>query len=382
MTGWNLTVDTIVPYLLERELVSVGAIVDGDLEVIDAGRRNQNLKVVRRSGPSYVIKQPGEGELATDVTLQAEAAFYSHCHTDPSAADLRAFLPGLHSCDAARGLLVIDLVEGQPLWGRYAATPSPESLADAAGPVGDAIGTLHRVFRDPASRTAPWIAGLTASPPWVFGAHRPTPDVFASLSPANLQLLRLLQKGALAAGLGGLHAEWAPDTLIHNDLKGDNILVSTNPTGQPQVRIVDWEMIQVGDAAWDVGAVLRDFLGYWLLSVPLTADLTAEQMLEAASWPLAKLHPGARAFWQAYRRSAQLEGGRAGDFLVRSVRFAAARMAQAAYELCLTEQQPSNLAMAMLQLAANILSDPREASLHLFGIPAPWKKPEHAAIVS
>jgi len=35
--------------------------------------------------------------------------------------------------------------------------------------------------------------------------------------------------------------------------------------------------------------------------------------------------------------------------------------------------------MAMLQLAANILADPREASLHLFGIPAPWRTPSYAA---
>ena len=48
MTGANLTVDTVVPYLLKRNLVSVAAIVEGDLEVVDAGRRNQNLKVAKR----------------------------------------------------------------------------------------------------------------------------------------------------------------------------------------------------------------------------------------------------------------------------------------------------------------------------------------------
>jgi hypothetical protein len=40
--------------------------------------------------------------------------------------------------------------------------------------------------------------------------------------------------------------------------------------------------------------------------------------------------------------------------------------------------EPSNLGVAMLQLAANILDDPRDASLHLFGIPIPWSRPGHA----
>src|SRR5260370_10270444 len=102
MTVPNLTVDTVVPYLIEQQLVSAGAIVEGDLEVIDAGRRNQNLKIVRRRGPSYLIKQPGEGERGTDATLRAEASFYSHCHSDPNAAEMRDLLPGLHSCDTVR----------------------------------------------------------------------------------------------------------------------------------------------------------------------------------------------------------------------------------------------------------------------------------------
>jgi hypothetical protein len=139
-------------------------------------------------------------------------------------------------------------------------------------------------------------------------------------------------------------------------------------------------MLQFGDAAWDVGCLFRDFLGYWLLSVPLTSDLTSEQMLERCTWPISLLHPAARAFWQAYRTSARLDADASGAFLVRSLRYAAARLAQGAYELSLTQQQAPNLAMAMLQLAANILTDPREASLHLFGIPTPWRhRVEYAA---
>jgi hypothetical protein len=369
----NLTVDTVVPYLVKEGLVSVDAIVESDLEVVDAGRRKQNLKVIRRCGPSYLIKQPGEGERGTRATLRVEAAFYRHCHVDPGVDDMRSLLPRLHDCDDDRGTLTIELIDGRPLWGRYALVPSAEFVAQFAAPLGDAIGTMHRVFREPAARATQWISGLYAGPPWFFGMHRPTPDMLAGLSPANVQVLRLVQRSApIASALDELSAEWSPDTLIHNDLKGDNVLVTGEGT-QRRVRLVDWEMLQFGDAAWDVGCLFRDFLGYWLLSVPLTSDLTSEQMLERCTWPISLLHPAARAFWHAYRTSAHLDADATGAFLVRSLRYAAARLAQGAYELALTQQQAPNLAMAMLQLAANILTDPREASLHLFGIPAPWR---------
>lgn len=370
----NLTVDTAAPYLLAHDLVTVAAIVDGDLEIVDAGRRNQNLKVIRRRGPSYLLKQPGEGERGTLETLRAEVAFYEHCR-DIDA--MRALLPALCASDPERGLIALELIDGRPLWGQYAVAPEADFLSQAAAPLGSVLGIVHRTFRT--SNDAPWAATLFGTHPWVLGVHKPTPDIFATLSVANLHVLRAVQQSApVRAGLDHLRAAWTPDTVIHNDLKGDNVLISTRD-GQTRVCIVDWEMAQRGDAAWDVGAMFRDFLGYWLNSVPLSADLTPEDMLARSGWPLSRLHPAARAFWQAYRSSSALDASDAGDFLLRSVRSAAARLVQSAYELSLTQTQISNLAVAMLQLAANIFANPHEASLHLFGIPAPWRKPDHVA---
>jgi Phosphotransferase enzyme family len=378
MTVRNLTVDTATPYLVEHNLVGVDAIVEGDLEIIDAGRRNQSLKVARKHGPGYLIKQPGAGDFATDATIRCEAGFYAHCQNDPGASDLRNYMPALHGWDEDRGLLVLELVDGRPLWAHYAGSAPPEFPSDAAGPLGDALGTLHRIFRQGTSRPD-WMAELIGSPPWILFAHRPTPEMYARLSPANLQVLKMLQSNRrLTAGLDGLRSEWVGDTLIHNDIKGDNILVCMD--AGVKVRLIDWELIQIGDAAWDVGAVLRDFLNYWLLSVPLSGDLSAEQMLAGARVPLAKLHPAARVFWQAYRASAKIDAVAARVFWRRSLCFAAARMAQAAYELSSNMHEPPNLAVAMLQLAANILAYPRDASLHLFGIPMPWSRPGNAAL--
>src|SRR5206468_11603896 len=135
--------------------------------------------------------------------------------------------------------------------------------------------------------------------------------------------------------------------------------------GEVRVAIIDWELLQIGDAAWDVGNVFRDLLGYWLVTVPLSSDLTAEQMLEGAQLSPTALHPAARSFWDAYRASARLDVEASEALLLRALCFAAARMAQGAYELSVGMGQPSNLAVATLQLAANVLAEPAAASLHL-----------------
>jgi hypothetical protein len=374
----SLTVDTVIPYLVERNLLSPASIVEGDVEVIDVGRRNQNLKIASRRGTSYLIKQAGEGEPFTDTTVRSEAWFYDHCRHEPYAADVRGVLPELYAWDEDRVLLVLELIDGQPLWAHYAATPAPEFPSDTAAPLGEALGIVHRIFRPSGDRAEPRIEELQGPPPWIMLVHRPTPEIFARMSPANLQLLKWVQENsALTGRLEGLRTEWRAETLIHNDIKGDNVLVTKRASEGLRVRIIDWELIQVGDPAWDVGNIFRDLLDYWLLSVPLSGDLKPEEMLERAQIPLSKVHPAARAFWQAYRISVRMDVDNTGPFLTRALRFAAARMMQGAYELSANTHAPANLAIAMLQLAANILDDPREASLHLFGIPIPWNRPRN-----
>lgn len=370
MTPASLTVDTATPYLLANGLVDAAAIVGGDLEIRDVGRRNQSLKVIRRKGEGYLIKQPGEGEWATRATLRQEASFYHQVWSDEAATALRVHLPAFRGWDESRCLMTLELVDGRPLWEYYATASDAAFPADAAAPLGEALGALHRLFREPTHAAA---AGPDASMPWILAAHQPAPETFARLSPANLRLLVLIQQdAALADGLEALRRSWRPDTMVHNDLKGDNILVRTIDD-RTQIYLIDWELIQRGEAAWDVGAIFRDFLTYWLLAVPLSADLAPQAMLDQALLPMAELRPALRAFWRAYLGAAGIAGAAAGAVLLRAVEFAAARMVQAAYELSLAQAQPSNLALALLQLAANILAAPREASLHLLGIPIPWQ---------
>ena len=59
-----------------------------------------------------------------------------------------------------------------------------------------------------------------------------------------------------------------------------------NEDGPVELWIVDWEAVGFGDPAWDVAGALQDFLVYWVFSMPMSHELTPEQMIAQARVPL------------------------------------------------------------------------------------------------
>ena len=365
-----LNVDSTPRYLIDRGLMSVQSILDGDLIVSSAMRRNRNLRVKRKHDSSYLLKQPDDPNSGALVTLRNEAAFYAICQDDERCVALCEFLPRLRYFDPAASIVVLELVEdAKPLGAHYAAhdgQPFPTAAPRAAG---RALATLHRTFRafDPAGE--PRVAWMHKQPPWIMRAHKPTPDLLASLTLANAETIRILQtEENISLHLDGLRRQWQPSTVIHNDVKSDNILVLERDGGVA-VRLVDWELVSFGDPAWDIAGMLQDFVLFWIGSMPLAGmGVPPATLVASAKYKLTDLHPAIRAFWSGYRAAAELDRSEHAPLLARAVAFSAARLIQSAYEIGQAGSALAPASVLLLQISANVLRDPARAQIELYGI--------------
>ena len=367
-----LGIDDAASFLLDRGLVNVGAILDGDLVIASAARRNRNLRVDCRGG-GYLLKQPGDPSEGGHATLRAEAAFYDYCRTEPTAAAMRDILPRLAYQDPAEAVLAVELCTGaQPLWMQMAAHQAPSPPREVFRALGRALGVFHRAFQLVGGASDPKLAWLTRMIPWVMLVHKPGPEILATLSPANYQTLKILQtQVGLPARLDALRKQWRSVTVIHNDIKSDNILVRVGAepgTDGVEVRIVDWELVQFGDPAWDLAGALQDLVLFWVQSMPLSGDQPADGMMEAARYPLGSVQAACRALWAGYRAAAGPIAAEDGGLLTRAVAFSAARMIQSAYEMAFGAMALPSSAVVLLQVSANILDDPELAQVRLYGL--------------
>ncbi|HXT23089.1 MAG TPA: phosphotransferase [Thermoanaerobaculia bacterium] len=365
-----MTKNDLIHYLLERGLLDRRAVVDGDVVVVEGTRRHHNYSVIRRQGTGLFIKRMQPDQAFSAQTLQKEAACYVMMESDPALAEIHALMPRFRAYDPDRHLLVLELVAGgenlSELHRRLDAFP--EEVARRTGVL---LARYHEASRRELLPRAS-SAIFTGQPPWILSFHLMPPGAM-NLSTANGQLMGILQRYPdFAPALDRIRTGWRRDALIHGDMKFDNVVVRAADAAsgaddtEPTMHVVDWELADVGDSAWDVASILQAYLTWWIASLPPAAD---GRPAGAARYPLESIQPAVRAFWDSYVVSRRLEPREADAELERAVSYAGARMLQTVYESLAFASSLTQQAVWQVQASINILQGPRAAATDLLGLP-------------
>jgi len=364
------TKNSIIHYLIGRGLLPREEVVEGSVMVLERTSRNRNFLIMRTGKPGYFVKHIQPNQPASIETLQREAVCYDLMQEDPKFAALRPLAPRMIAYDRLRYVLVLELLPGAENLGVYQSREKCFPL-DIAERLGTALGSYHRSIAVSAGNGSAKAAAFPRAVPWILQFHQTQAAGIQTLSAANAQLHAMLNRYPdFALKLDTVRGGWQADTLIHGDIKFENCaLFFPGGPGTPyDLKLVDWETADFGDACWDVGSVFQAYLNSWLYSIPATPGATAEQLEQMASTPLASIQPAIRAFWRAYADTMQLEAAQSSQRLERSVLMAAGRMLQTVFEWMNSQQQLSANAMFQLQVSLNMLQRPGEAVPALLGI--------------
>jgi|SRR5215217_729504 len=363
-----LTQPEVVPYLLHHNLIGTAPIIESDLLVADVSRRNRNFKVISDRGPSYLLKQ-GVGPSGT-ATVAHEAAVYEFLRSLGGQHGLEDCLPHYYEYDPEEKILVMELLRNAQDLHEYHARRGRFSTLLARA-MGKTLAAIHYVTRTEATNGNNELISA-ARPPRFLSIHRPAPGIFHDISSANVQLIKTVQRSVpLCQALDELRRGWRAETLIHYDIKWDNCLVFARSASnrKSRLKIVDWELACRGDPCWDVGSVFGNYLSFWLFSIPITGEVPPDRFMELARYPLERMQPAIRSFWQSYVRTMELDAATSSEWLLCAVKYGAARLVQAAYEQMQTSQHLTGSVVYLLQLSLNILQRPQEAMVHLLGLP-------------
>jgi len=239
---------------------------------------------------------------------------------------------------------------------------------DVAGLQGERLGAFQRQ----AERFQPQLEALglfDRQVPWILSIHQTHPQYLHQMSQGNVQLLQILQQyPQLTSALDALRRSWAPRMLVHGDVKWENLILCRASEEAPvELRMIDWEMADLGDDCWDVGAVFQAYWTFWIFMLPLGQGVTLGQAAAQSPYRMEDLQAAVTVFWASYARARGFTGRTERRMLERSMSCAAARMVQTAYEAIQQSRQMTPQGLMQLQMSMNVLSDPAAAAREISG---------------
>ncbi|GAA4186193.1 hypothetical protein GCM10022288_09330 [Gryllotalpicola kribbensis] len=111
------------------------------------------------------------------------------------------------------------------------------------------------------------------------------PGPATSCSDGWVELLALVRHAGLLRGLETAVACWEPRCVIHGDVAEDNVQCTESTEAREPVVLVDWESAGYGDPRWDVGCLVGEFLGTWLLGLDFRDGTALTEWIENSAIP-------------------------------------------------------------------------------------------------
>ena len=366
-----LTAANLYSYLRDAGLASPTDILDDEFAVLEIGRRNRNFRVAKASGRALFVKQVPAVIPETILAFLREAACAQAAAEAGESTAIHHVSPSLRRYDPRWHVLVYDAFQTNESLSELALRLG--ALPDGiAGRLALTLAAIHLETMQPGS-LAGVASAFTGEVPWVFIIGEKAELVMPNMSAGCRQVVEQIRKTPeLFHGLAQLGQQWRRLCLMHGDIKGDNVLIVGQPDGGREIRLVDWELANLGEPLWDAAGFLCLFLQQWIFSLPPgLAAKNAVPNQPGISPPLNGVWKNAAEFWAAYMEAMRSALPANDDATLRVGWLTAARLVLLTFELLPSATAISPHAMIALQLARYLLADTRNAMRDLLGIPAP-----------
>jgi thiamine kinase-like enzyme len=362
-----LTLQNIAFYLLDKGLLKPEILIEGEWTVRNMSARNLNFATnLEYQHHRHLIKQVRAMDAEKTETLRIEATVYWLANNDPMYSTLKKNLPNYYHFDIMSHTLITELLpDVEDLHAYFSKTRHIST--EIAQSIANILASYHGGLKDNLKNSSSFNL-FKQHKPWFFSWVKQTWQQ-ETVQGAEKQMLSLIiNNKEFVTLIKEVETLWSADALIHGDIKLNNFLINTNyANGQNlDLRLVDWELADIGDPMWDVAAVFNTLLAQWVLEQPPQYSVPQKAF---SPIQLSEIQPLIHIFWETYTQKMQLIGETKNEAIKKAVKLLAIKLIHTCFEAIQQhENMPANSAR-LLQMSLNILRNPEKAITDLLGIP-------------
>ena len=353
-----LDLNNVYEYLLCKKLVHKKSIVDGNFLAVDISRKNKNIKII--SDTNYFIKQPYITDDYSVDSINRESKFYKFIFLEKRLKSIQQTMPSLIDFESQNNILITELLD------KISFATDLDVYTNQLNILATTIASIHSVDLNLIQETLS--SFLPLSFPKTLFIRKPSPEIFTLLSLGMLEFLKHIQQNSvLFELLINLETMWKNQTLIHGDLKHDNVIfMSDTNTKNMTCKIIDWELVDIGDPAWDISLILHDFLyGNLIEYVDNLEDENFEETCDTFEMILADTCNIFSSFWNSYSKSLTTTLIDS-DFHIRVLKYAVAKLLQTMFDGLQNYTSVSDKEFFVLRFTEYVLEDLNKTKSKLF----------------
>ena len=361
-----LTESNIAFYLMDKGLITNKSIVEGKFTAHVADSRNNNF-VINRDFPDqsqYFIKQVKALDKEKTDTLRIEATCYWLANNDADYQALKVFLPKYYDFDYLNHILIIENLSDCISLHEYFLQKQDISLAIAQQQA-EVLASYHGALSDKIQQSQS-MKLFAKGKPWVFRIASQDYTQWMTTTPkAEQQTMQLILGNKEFLGLiQSLENTWQTKSLVHNDIKFTNFLINKSvfEEQKAQIRLIDWELADIGDPCWDIAAMFCSYLMLWVQN----SDTQYHYL--PMSFSPETLKPAFQEFWKTYTQKMNLTVPQTQEILLKSMKFCGLKLIHTCFETTPYTQTLQPQSAKLLQLSLNILKAPEQSINSLLGL--------------
>ena len=349
----RLTKKNITHYLLDKGFLDPGLFISGDYILTQTMSRNSIFRVEHQNKTGLFVKQLINQDTSNSYLLQKDATCHYVIHKSELYQDVAKYIPKYYGYDLNHNILVTEYFPNTKSMHEI-IYQKKEFSDEHAKKLAAILASFHfDITKEVDNNTSlQFFSGMV---PWILniGTIDPSNNTNGSNN-SNSVVVEIQKHPELVKKIEKVAAQWERYSLIHGDIKWMNFIVSHD---EKDMKLVDWEIADLGDPLWDVAGVLQSYLISWVLSFNNNVAQYHQKISGTEFLSLETVLPAIKVFWDAYALLQNFTKEEKDHKIIKAVSYMAVRMIQTAFESNMFEPKVSSNSMRIIQFCDHILSN-------------------------